>query len=326
MKHAVALVISLLPACLPELPTEGIDYGAEDPLDDDGRAGLRGQATCAATMSVFPVIGPHNIGYDGSCNDGTCDVSCTGERANSDYGARSGGGHFHHGIDVFAHRGAELVAVASGHVVYAKLDTNGSNEVKIIDACGWSYFYGHLETFAVATGDDVVAGQLVGTMGSSGTGGVHLHFNASPGAYDQDVDPLELLTSVESSACTGVAVPPEPPPAAGSPGTLVGDQVLDTGANAASASGNFTLAMQADGNLVLYPTNNQVLGGAVWDARIFGANHQLVMQTDGNLVVYHGNAAVWNTATHGHPGAYAEIGEGVLRVRAASGAVLWSSR
>jgi hypothetical protein len=323
MKSIVfALAASFTAACLPAIE-EG-SYASEDPTDeiDDG-AELQGTAWCPAQMSVFPVSGPHNTGYDVSCNDNNCDVSCGGERANSDYGGNPN--DFHHGIDIFAHRGAPIVAVAAGHVLYArKSETTGSMEVKIRDACGWNYYYGHLDTFAVAGNTDVVAGQVIGTMGNTGTGGVHLHFNASPGDYSDDINPLDLLRSVQATACTGEAQPdPSNDPSCG---RLNSGETLAPGESRTSCSGAYTLNMQADGNLVLYPTNNQGLGGAVWDAHVWGTNIA-TMQTDGNLVVYRAGtaSAQWNAGTHGNPGAYLQIADGALYLRAAAGYVLWSS-
>ncbi len=310
------------------------DFGdfSEDPSENEGAIAYGAPAaSCPALMSVFPVEGAHNIGYDAACGGaGGCPVSCDGSRANSDYGPGGSSG-FHHGIDVFAHRGAVLRAVAPGRVVYAKVDSvNGSNEVKIQDACGWSYFYGHLESFAVKTGDMVMAGQQVGTMGNSGTGGVHLHFNASPGAYKDDIDPLQLLKATAPTACGGApsqpTTLPPPPPSTPGCGTLAPGEGLGDNTMRASCDGRFILVMQGDGNLVLYPTANVTPTGAVWNSRTFGATPTLWMQTDGNLVVYHGQTAVWNSRTHGNPGATLEItNAGKLRVRSASNATLWTN-
>lgn len=298
----------------------------EDPTEGTVLAYGNPTAWCPAQMSVFPVQGAHNIGYDNSCNDGTCDVSCSGTRANSDYGPDSD--HFHHGIDVFAHRGAILQAVAPGRVIYALKDPKtGSNQVKIQDACGWSYYYGHLEGFAVQGGQMVVPGQPIGTMGNSGTGGVHLHFNASPSTYEKDIDPLNLLVAAAPTACSGTpgSQPPPPAPTPGC-GRLASGEGLGLNEMRASCDGQYQLVMQGDGNAVLYPASNISAAGATWNSRTFGAVPTLWMQTDGNLVVYHGNRAVWDAHTHGNPGATLSIENGALRVISPSGGTLWSSR
>jgi hypothetical protein len=155
--------------------------------------------TCGPRMNVFPVAAPHNIGFDRASCGSTCAVSCPDQNANSDWG----GGH--HGIDVFAHRGAPMVAVADGTIVRVGTPSRTSGlRVRLRDACGWEYYYGHLESAAVSQGQRVSAGQLIGTMGNSGTQGVHLHFNVSPnGNYSNDINPIDLLRNTSATACSG---------------------------------------------------------------------------------------------------------------------------
>ncbi|MDH6108648.1 hypothetical protein P3T36_002431 [Kitasatospora sp. MAP12-15] len=66
-------------------------------------------------------------------------------------------------------------------------------------------------------------------------------------------------------------------------------------------SGNYELAMQNDGNLVVYgPT-----GAALWYSGTANPGTTVAdMQTDGNFVVYSGSTALWNSHTWGNPGAY----------------------
>jgi len=63
-----------------------------------------------------------------------------------------------------------------------------------------------------------------------------------------------------------------------------------------SGSGSHQLAMQNDGNLVLYNTTN---GAAVWNSGTYGnAGAYAVFQGDGNFVVYGASGnALWNSAT-----------------------------
>ena len=151
-------------------------------------------------MIHFPVEAPHNIGYDhASCGTGTCEVSCPDENANSDWSAAAG----HHGIDVFAHHQAPLVAVADGTVVAVGVVSETSGlRVRLRDACGWEYYYGHLDEAVVDVGDVLEAGQPLGTMGATGTASVHLHFNVSfDGDYNNDIDPIDLLVDTSPTAC-----------------------------------------------------------------------------------------------------------------------------
>ncbi|MFD8750050.1 hypothetical protein ACFV0O_03545 [Kitasatospora sp. NPDC059577] len=82
------------------------------------------------------------------------------------------------------------------------------------------------------------------------------------------------------------------------------------------------LAMQGDGNVVLYrdTTPIWVAKGAIPNGNI------LAMQGDGNLVVYAAdNTPLWWSGTAGHPGAELTVyNEGVIAVEL-NGTVLWTS-
>ncbi len=57
------------------------------------------------------------------------------------------------------------------------------------------------------------------------------------------------------------------------------------------------LAMQTDGNLVLYGPSSSV----VWASGTNGhPGARLVIQNDGNLVIYSGSTPLWATGTSGH--------------------------
>jgi hypothetical protein len=269
------------------------------------------EATCGPTMHVFPVGDAHNIGYDSTCNDNNCDISCPDLHANSDWNGPAG----HHGIDVFAYRGAPLVAVTGGTIqrVGTPSATSGLR-VRLRDDCGWEYYYGHLESAAVVEGQRVEAGQLIGTMGNSGTGGVHLHFNISPdGGYSNDINPFDLLKATSPTACGGSEPPapepqPEPQPPAGEcDSVLAPDEALYRNQAISSCNGQYTLVMQEDGNVVLY----DLMGTPLWHTYTHGtAAEALVMQSDGNFVLYDGvGNALWHTGTHGHPGAAMRVEE-----------------
>lgn len=279
---------------------------------------VQSAVTCSPQMSVFPVIGAHNIGYDkASCGTGTCATSCPDAHANSDWGGA------HHGIDVFAHHRASLVAVAAGTIVKVGVNSSTSGlRVRLRDRCGWEYYYGHLDEAVVRENDSVVPGQLLGYMGHSGTSSTHLHFNVSPdGDYNHDINPLNLLVSTSSTACSPPPPPPPPPP--GDCGLLAPGQVLNQGQWINSCDGRFTLAMQADGNLVLYTADSVPL----WHTYTNGLDgRMLAMQTDGNLVLYAGDGTpLWHTHTDGQRGAWLAIqDDGNLVVYLGSTAI-WNS-
>jgi Peptidase family M23 len=295
-------------------PQEAIS--ASDEVSDSANALA---VSCNPQMSLFPVAAEHNIGYDRSCASGTCPISCPDTRANSDWN----GGAGHHGIDVFAFRGAPLVAVADGTIVAVGRPSRTSGlRVRLRDDCGWEYYYGHLDSASVSVGQRVARGTVLGAMGNTGTSGVHLHFNVSPnGNYNNDINPFDLLVSTSPTAC---APPPPPPPPPSGCGVLGEGQTLATNSALTSCDGRFSLVAQSDGNLVLYQngvgplwwtgTNgngpvslavqgdgNLVLysqgGTPLWYTWTFGGSAALAMQDDGNLVLYHGQTAVWSSQT-----------------------------
>lgn len=286
--------------------------------------------TCSPRMSVFPVAEPHNIGYDAaSCRTGTCRVSCPDQNANSDWGGR------HHGIDVFARRGAPLVAVAAGTIVAVSTPSNTSGlRVRLRDACGWEYYYGHLDEAVVSRNQQVQAGQLIGYMGNTGTSGVHLHFNISPdGNYSSDINPFPLLRSTSPTACSATPPPdpePDPQPMPATPSSpptqcavMLPNQYLTRGTSLSTCNAAYSLHHQSDGNVVLI---NNSSGAPVWSSGTSGhATSTLSMQSDGNLVLYStSSVALWHTGTHGNAGAALVMHDsGNLVVYGAAWRVLW---
>lgn len=74
----------------------------------------------------------------------------------------------------------------------------------------------------------------------------------------------------------------------------------ETNGTVTSCDQRFTLAIQGDGNLVLYKKNV----GAIWANHVYGSGHTLHMQTDGNLTVRDGaGQARWASNTGGKRGA-----------------------
>lgn len=87
------------------------------------------------------------------------------------------------------------------------------------------------------------------------------------------------------------------------PSLQSGSQIR-TGDHIMSQDTQSILALQGDGNLVLYTD----FSTPVWKSDTSGAVDRLAMQTDGNLVLYNAsNAPIWQTGTYGNPGAYLTI-------------------
>ncbi len=117
-------------------------------------------------------------------------------RLTSYYGARylgMGTSNFHRGIDIAAPSGTPVRAARSGTVVYSGWSNQGyGNLVKIRHAGGAETWYAHFSSIAVAVGQYVDQGDLVGRVGSTGLStGPHLHFELHENS--RAVDPLAIL-------------------------------------------------------------------------------------------------------------------------------------
>ncbi|MBV9594782.1 MAG: hypothetical protein JO147_13425, partial [Actinobacteria bacterium] len=114
--------------------------------------------------------------------------------------------------------------------------------------------------------------------------------------------------------------------AAASPVTnvLASGSTLTSGQSLESPNGNFSLAVQGDGNVVLYDALLRPIWATGTGGKGVGA---LSMQADGNAVLYHAGAALWATGTAGNAGARLILqDDGNLVLYTAGGAALWASR
>lgn len=114
----------------------------------------------------------------------------------SGYGSRtspiSNRRHFHHGLDIAAPEGTEVMAARGGTVSRAGTDEELGMYVVIEHDGGFTTTYGHLAEKVVEKGDQVHYGTLIGYVGSTGLStGPHLHFEIRSGS--QSKDPLQLL-------------------------------------------------------------------------------------------------------------------------------------
>lgn len=126
-------------------------------------------ATPAATalkLAAFPVEGP-------------CHYADT-------YGFPRSAGRVHLGVDIIAPAGKKIYAVADGTITKVYTDYRGSlagNGVRLTMADGTYFFYAHMLAVAdgLAVGTKVKAGQVIGTVGSTGNSGTnHLHLEVHP--------------------------------------------------------------------------------------------------------------------------------------------------
>jgi len=102
-------------------------------------------------------------------------------RVSSHYGPRihprHGGRTFHHGIDIAAAPGRRVKAAGVGVVSYAGRGGGYGNLVEVRHPDGHVTRYAHMTQVLVSAGDQVEAGDPVGTVGNTGRStGPHLHF------------------------------------------------------------------------------------------------------------------------------------------------------
>jgi murein DD-endopeptidase MepM/ murein hydrolase activator NlpD len=113
-------------------------------------------------------------------------------------------GYYHRGIDIADRRLPNIVAPASGTVIFAGCygtcpplgsTYGGSNyawSIQIDHGNGYTTWYAHLKNIYVRSGQSVSKGQTIGQMGSTGRStGPHLHFEVRKGSgYGTQVNPL----------------------------------------------------------------------------------------------------------------------------------------
>ncbi|MEO8897400.1 MAG: M23 family metallopeptidase [Candidatus Dormibacter sp.] len=103
---------------------------------------------------------------------------------------------FHSGIDLAAPPGTPVFAVAAGTVRVVQSATGFGLHIQLIPPVSTGrpvlYLYGHLSGVAVADGVAVVAGQMLGSVGSTGNStGPHLHFEVDVGGVP--VNPCSIF-------------------------------------------------------------------------------------------------------------------------------------
>lgn len=108
------------------------------------------------------------------------------------------GNRKHRGIDLMADRGTPIFAVEDGRIDRTKLQANGALQIVLQGESGSKYYYGHMDEVFVSGGDRVVAGQVIATMGDTGSpGSVHLHFEFWRSGGESDaVDPANLIERI----------------------------------------------------------------------------------------------------------------------------------
>ena len=145
----------------------------------------------AYTPSTWPVIGPISSSF--------------GEREDPVLG--TGEGEFHAGIDISGPLGTPIHATADGVVVSAGMENGYGRMVRVDHGHGLMTCYGHMSGFAVAAGQSVSRGQVIGYIGHSGrTTGNHVHYEVrihntpvNPHKYLRDTLAASVVTPVPAT-------------------------------------------------------------------------------------------------------------------------------
>jgi len=102
------------------------------------------------------------------------------------------GNRFHTGVDYTAPRGRSVTAAGRGCVEAVGYEPGYGRYVIVRHRLGMTSWYAHLNTVTIDQGDCVVAGNRIGTVGSTGRStGPHLHFELR--VRGAAVDPLSGL-------------------------------------------------------------------------------------------------------------------------------------
>ena len=134
----------------------------------------RRQALLSATPSMWPIAGWISSGF--------------GHRRDPFTGVND----FHPGLDISADHGTPIRAPADGTVHAAAFNGNYGNMVALDHDFGLVTRYGHLSRFAVAPGQQVRRGDVIGYVGSTGRStSPHLHYEVL--VNGQLTNPLRLL-------------------------------------------------------------------------------------------------------------------------------------
>jgi murein DD-endopeptidase MepM/ murein hydrolase activator NlpD len=99
--------------------------------------------------------------------------------------------HFHTGVDLLAGYGTPIVAAAGGKVTATSYAFGFGIRVEVTDSFGLVEIYAHMSQVAVAVGQEVQQGAIVGYVGSTGLSiGAHLHFQLEIGGVPTAPGPL----------------------------------------------------------------------------------------------------------------------------------------
>jgi murein DD-endopeptidase MepM/ murein hydrolase activator NlpD len=110
----------------------------------------------------------------------------------------TGRSEFHEGIDIVAPGGTAIRAAANGRVRSATYKSGWGKVVEIDHGFGYVTFYGHCQSIKVKTGDKINRGDIIATVGRTGSAtGNHLHYGIKvAGSW---INPLNYILTESAS-------------------------------------------------------------------------------------------------------------------------------
>jgi murein DD-endopeptidase MepM/ murein hydrolase activator NlpD len=168
VKYSMDQLYALRSSALTGAATAGLGMGLTH------GASLGDWVSAATAPTLWPVMGPITGAF--------------GERIDP----FNGEGAFHSGVDISSHYGQAVLAPADGTVTYADFYNGYGRLLQIDHGNGITTRYGHLSGFAVADGQTVHRGEVIGYVVLTGRStGPHLHYEVR--IHDTPVNPHKFL-------------------------------------------------------------------------------------------------------------------------------------
>lgn len=216
LQKELSQVVQLENTVRQKLAKDGVKVGEEivdqksKELDQSGQGG----STTADQLQILEVqneINRKRLAYKkenlsnmllalSATGDGTFGWPVSGGEISSFYGLRAdpfgAGTDYHPGIDIACDYGTPIKASSTGVVQEADWNGGYGRFVSIDHGNGLTSCYGHMSAVAVAPGQHVRRGEVIGYVGSSGySTGPHVHFEIRQNG--NTVNPLNYATPVK---------------------------------------------------------------------------------------------------------------------------------
>jgi murein DD-endopeptidase MepM/ murein hydrolase activator NlpD len=176
------------------LPDSAVDLGPEERASGPSPRGVRVPAGTAPPPPPPPPSGNAATPRPMPAAPGVLNWPVRGEIL-SRFGA-TGVSQRNSGVDIGTAEGAEVRASAAGRVYYVgNVVADQGLTVLIVHPDGWRTVYAHLGSERVSEGQDVAAGEVIGTAGRTPGNGPSMHFQVWRvfGDEPRPVDPLTVL-------------------------------------------------------------------------------------------------------------------------------------